>query len=101
MLLDQGVPTVEIGAAATPARSQPGAPVALNAWTHLAMVADGKTVRLFVNGAPYASIDAALPALDTPITLGGLATEAPGTSLWVGDLDEFSISSVARSAGWV
>ena len=101
LLLDQGIPTVEIGAGANPVRSQPGTPVALNTWNHLALVADGKTVRLFLNGTLYASMEAALPALDTPITLGGLATETPGTSLFTGDLDEFSISGVARSAGWV
>ena len=100
-LLDQGIPTVELGAGPNPARSQPGTPVAAGTWTHLALVADGKTVRVFLNGAPYASIDGALPALDTPITLGGLATEAPGTSLFTGDLDELSISGVARTAGWI
>jgi len=101
LLLDQGVPTVEIGTGASPVRSQPGAPVAAGTWSHLALVADGKTVRLFLNGAPFASIDGALPALDAPLTLGGLATETAGTSLFTGDLDELSISGVTRPAGWI
>lgn len=101
LLLDQGIPTVELSTGGSPTRSQGGAPVAAGKWSHLALVADGKTVRLFLNGAPYASIDGGLPALSTPLTLGGLAAEAPGLTPFTGDLDEFSISTVARSVGWV
>ena len=101
LLLDQGVPAIEIGAGANPVRSQPGAPLAAGAWCHLAVVADGKTARLFVNGQAYASVDAVLPALTTPLTLGGLANESANASAFTGDLDELSIASTARSAGWV
>ena len=101
LLLDQGIPTVELGTGANPVRSKPGTPVAPGGWSHLALVADGKTVRVFLNGALYSSMDGTLPVLDTPITLGGLATEADGTSLFTGDFDELSISAIARSAGWV
>jgi len=101
LLLDQGIPTVEISGGANPVRSQPGAPVVAGAWSHLVLVADGKTLRLFLNGAPYASIDGGLPALTTPLMLGGLATESPGTSLFTGELDEFSTSATARSAAWI
>ncbi|MCX6867037.1 MAG: DUF2341 domain-containing protein [Verrucomicrobia bacterium] len=80
---------------------KPGAPLAAGTWSHLALVAEGKTLRLFLNGMPYASIDGQLPALSTPIMLGGLATEASGTSLFTGDLDEFSISAIARSTAWI
>ena len=101
LLLDQGVPTIELATSGATVRSQPAAPVTAGGWSHLAVVADGKTLRLFLNGAPYASIDGALPALTTPLTLGGLATETPGTSLLTGELDEFVISRSARSAGWI
>jgi len=101
LLLDQGIPTVELTSGSSPVRSQPGVPVAAGTWSHLALAADGTTLRLFLNGMPYASIDGALPALSTPITLGGLATEASGTSLFTGELDEFSISAIARSTGWI
>jgi biopolymer transport protein ExbB len=101
LLVDQGIPAVEISGGANPVRSQPGAPVAVGAWSHLALVADGKTLRLFLNGAPYASIDGGLPALTTPLILGGLDTESTGTSLFTGELDEFSISATARSAAWI
>jgi biopolymer transport protein ExbB len=91
LLLDQGVPVIKLGTA----RSQPAAPVAANAWSHLAVVADGKALQLFLNGELYATLDAALPALATPISLGA------ETSGFAGELDEFSISTSARSASWV
>lgn len=97
LLLDKGVPVIQLA----DVRSQPGAPIAAATWSHLALVADGNTLRLFLNGTPYASLDGSLPALTTPVTLGGAATEAPGTSLFTGELDEFSISATARSAAWV
>ena len=97
LLLDQGVPVIQFAEV----RSQPATPIAAGTWCHLVLVADGKTLRLFLNSMPYASMDGALPALSTPITLGGLATEASGTSLFTGELDEFSISSIARSIGWI
>ena len=97
LLLDQGVPVVQLASG----RSEPGTPVAANVWSHLVLVADGKTLRLFLNGVPYASIDGALPALNTPFMLGGLATEAPGTNPFIGELDEFSIARVARPAAWI
>ena len=97
LLLDQGVPAIEVGSV----RSQAGAPVATSTWSHLALVADGKTLRLFVNGVLYSSMDGALPALNTPIILGGLALEAVGTSSYTGEFDEFVISKIARSTGWI
>ena len=101
LLLDQGIPVVEIRGAGNPLRSEPAAPVAAGAWSHLALVADGKTVRLFLNGAPYASANASPPALNTPIVLGGLATAAAGTNNFTGELDEFSLSRIARPAAWI
>lgn len=91
LLLDQGVPVVQLGAA----RSQPGAPVASGTWSHLALLADGKTLKIFLNGALYASLDGSLPALTTPITLG-----ASGSS-FTGEIDSLSLSKTARSPGWV
>jgi len=101
LLLDQGIPVVEIGSAGGPVRSQPGTPVAAAAWSHLVVVADGKTVQLFLNGAPYASVSTSLPGLTSPLILGGLATAAAGTNNFTGELDEFSISRVARPAAWI
>ncbi len=91
LLLNQGMPMVQLGAAS----SQPGAPVATGAWSHLSVVADGKTLKLFLNGDLYATLEGALPALATPLFLG--ASENGFT----GELDEFTISKTARSAGWI
>ena len=97
LLLDKGVPVLQLDGA----RSQPATPLAAATWSHLALVADGKTLKLFINGAPYASLDGALPALTTPLVLGGLATESADTKALAGELDEFTISRVARSADWL
>ncbi len=101
LLLDQGVPAVEIATGGAPVRSPAGAPLAAAAWSHLAVVADGTSVRIFLNGEPYAAVDGALPALETPLTLGGPATASPGTNGYIGELDELSISTTARSAAWL
>ena len=87
-------PSSQLGAA----RSQPGAPVAAGTWSHLAVVADGKTLQLFLNGEPYATLDGALPALTTPALSSAAAPTPTG---FTGELDEFPISKTARSAGWV
>ncbi|MEI6676669.1 MAG: DUF2341 domain-containing protein [Verrucomicrobiota bacterium] len=101
MLLDQGVPVIEVTSGAAPLRSQAAAPLAVGAWSHLALVADGKALRVFLNGVPYASADGGLPALSTPLLLGGLATEAAGTNGFSGELDELTISRVARPVAWI
>lgn len=91
ILLNQGVPVLKLGTQTSAA----GAPVTAGAWSHLALVAGDGKVQLFLNGAPYASLDGNLPALTTPISLGA------ETSGFAGELDEFSISSVARNAAWI
>lgn len=99
LLLDQGVPVVEIGGT----RSSNGVAVAAATWSHLAVVADGQSLQLFVNGAPYAKLTAALPAMNSSLLVGGLPADAPaaGTSGFTGELDEFTLSKTTRSAGWV
>lgn len=100
LLLDQGVPVLEVGGAGSPLRSQPAAPVAAGAWSHLALVADGKAIQLFLNGAPYASVDGNLPGMSAPLFLGGPAA-ATGTNNFSGELDEFAIFRIARPADWI
>ncbi|MEO5913105.1 MAG: DUF2341 domain-containing protein [Luteolibacter sp.] len=92
LLLDQGVPVVQLGTA----RSAAGVPLAANVWTHLAVTADGKSLALLANGEPYATLAGGLPALATPVVLGG-----PGNSGFAGDIDELTLSDTARSASWV
>ncbi len=99
LLLDQGIPTLDIGGV----RSQPGTAFAPAAWTHLAIVADGKNLRLFVNGTLYTQLAAALPALNSPLYLGGSGSDTPAAAVtpFVGELDEFTISNIARSTSWI
>jgi biopolymer transport protein ExbB len=91
ILLNQGVPTMKLGGKTSPAAS----PVAANVWNHVAVVADGKTLQLHLNGELYATLDGELPALTSPITLGAVQ------SGYSGELDEFCVSKVARSASWI
>ncbi len=97
LLLDQGVPNVELASGSSAA----GLPLAADVWSHLAVVADGAKVQVFVNGAPYGSVNGGLPALDTPIVIGGPAAEVAGLANFIGDVDEFVIADVARSESWV
>jgi biopolymer transport protein ExbB len=103
LLLDQGIPLIEISGGAAPAQSEPGTPVAAGKWTHLAVVAEGSKLQLFVNGVAYGQLTTPLPALNSPLLIGGLAPDAPvaGTTALVGELDEFTLSKTARSAAWV
>jgi biopolymer transport protein ExbB len=93
LILDQGIPVVEINGT----RSTSGAPVVAGAWTHLAVVADAGAVKLFVNGAEYSLAQVALPAFNTPITVGG----AESGARFSGEMDELRFDKVARSAGWI
>jgi len=57
-------------------RSGAGAPVAPNGWHHIAVVANSGQIALFLDGAPYASLAAALPALNGIALIGGDAVFA-------------------------
>lgn len=85
-----GVPFVANGAA----RTQASAPVAQAQWTHVAVVADGQTVKIYVNGVEAAAASASLPDLAGPIVLGGGAG-APGL---IGEIDEARLAKTARPA---
>lgn len=87
--LAQGVPYVSLGAASTRAAQ----PVKQGDWSHVSVVADGKTLKIFVNGVEAGAASVALPAIDGPILLGG-AEGRPFT----GSLDEVRLSKVARPA---
>lgn len=82
--LASGIPTVTAGGAKLAA----GAALKQGDWSHLAVSADGKTVRIYVNGVEAAAASAALPAMAGPLTIG---------SNFVGEMDEIRLSKVARS----
>ncbi len=82
ILLENGVPIVQSGQT----RSAAGNPLTEKTWSHLTIVAKGASLKLFVNGEPYSTASAGLPALNGPITLGqGFA----------GDLDELRFHNTA------
>lgn len=87
--LNAGVPFVAVGAASVKAN----APVKQGEWVHLGVVADGQTVKIYVNGAEAGAASAALPAIDGPLSIGG-ADGKPFT----GEIDEARLSKTARPA---
>jgi biopolymer transport protein ExbB len=81
--LDNGVPFVEVTTAGTAQRSVAGAPIAANGWHHVAVAADNGQVTLYLDGVMYASLNAALPALNTIALLGAdtaVAVAAPAAT---------------------
>jgi biopolymer transport protein ExbB len=95
---DSGVPFVDVNGTRTPG----GPPIAVNTWHHIAVVADGGKITLYLDGAPYGSISATLPTLVTAALLGADAADAtPGTAPFTGEFDELEISKVARSPGFI
>jgi biopolymer transport protein ExbB len=69
--LDNGVPFVEVAGAAGVVRSAGGVPIAANGWHHLAVVADGSQLTVYLDGAVYASLAGGIPALTGTALLGG------------------------------
>lgn len=87
--LGDGVPFVGLGAAKTQATT----PVKPGEWTHLGVVADGETIKIYVNGVEAGAASVALPSIDGAIAIGG----ADGRP-YNGDLDEVRLSKAARPA---
>ena len=79
--LDNGAPFVEVTNAGAVQRSSAGSPIAPNGWHHLAVVFNGGQVTLYLDGNPYASLNAALPALNQVAQLGSdaQASSTPST----------------------
>jgi len=89
--MNNGAPFVALGGA----RTQSSVTLKQGQWTQLAVVADGTTLRIYVNGveAPGGAATVALPALTGPISIGG-AEGRPFT----GEMDEVRLSKAARPA---
>jgi biopolymer transport protein ExbB len=103
LLLEQGAPILEVTSSGTTTRTQPAAPLTAAKWAHLAVIAEGQKLQLLVDGVAYGTADGAIPPLNGPMLIGGLAADAPpaGMSPLVGEIDEITLSNVARSASWV
>lgn len=96
---DNGVPYAEIKAGGAALRTTGGEPLPVNVWKHLTVVADGAQVSLFVDGAPYGTVAAPLPPLNSAIILG--KEEGGSVVSFAGELDEMQISKVSRSPGYI
>ena len=96
--LAKGVPYFEVHDGAASGRSPVGAPLALGAWKHLAVVSADNVTTLLVDGVVYAKLDRPVPSLTDGALLGADATGGNGL---VGEIDELQISNTARSIGWV
>ncbi len=85
-------------------RSSAGAPVAPNTWHHVAVVASEGKISLYLDGTLYSEVSGSLPALDTPMAIGGDGWGglmiAGGTG-FLGEMDEMEISKVARPVGFL
>ena len=77
-------------------------------WSHLAVVASGQKVALYMNGRPASTLAASMPALNTPATIGADSSPAPAVAdgavaaaplgVFAGAIDELRLSSLARPA---
>lgn len=97
--VNEGVPYVEIGTE----RSTPGAIIAAGAWKHLAVVAEGARVTLYLDGENYSTLNASLPALNTALQLGIPTAESvnPSAVTFKGEIDELQLCKIAQPAGYV
>jgi biopolymer transport protein ExbB len=99
--LDNGVPFVEVTDAAGVHRTPAAAPIAVNTWHHLAVVAAPGTVSMYLDGDSYGGpVSVALPALNSDLTIGADVPDGKRAG-FVGDIDEMQISKVARDAGFI
>jgi biopolymer transport protein ExbB len=95
--LAQNVPIVEINGSATPANITGNRALTPNQWSHIALTVDGKTATLYINGRNAGSAPAAMPALNTPTSIGGDVLAASSVTPFIGSLDEVRLSRSART----
>jgi biopolymer transport protein ExbB len=101
--LNNGAPYVEVKGAGGTQRSGEGVAFTANTWHHLAVVASGSVISVYLDGEPFGTpLSAPLPALNSPSSIGmDTAADAPGVLGFNGDIDELNISKVARTAGYI
>ena len=79
---------------------QPSGVNVLNEWVHRAVVRNGNTLMLFVNGTleySYTLSGSIGYNSNLPMGIGGWAVDAPGSSyFFMGYIDEFRVSDIAR-----
>ena len=97
--LDQGVLYAEISEGSNTVRTSGGAPLAANAWVHVAVVIGNGSVTVYLGGERYGAAAGNLPAMKSVGHVGG--DVAGGETGFTGDIDELVLSKVARPAGYL
>jgi len=98
--VDNGAPFVEVTSGGAAQRSPAGAPVTAGVWKHLSVVASPTQILLYLDGEVYGTLNAALPALNTPLLIGK-DTSTPDATGFVGEMDEMQIYKTARTPGFI
>lgn len=96
--LNEGRPFATVTNNGSPTRIEAGDPVATGTWRHLAVVADGSSITLFVNGRAAGTAAARLPSLNADTLIGRPAGEGEG---FAGQIDELNIARAARSEAFL
>lgn len=96
---DNGAPFVEVQNTFGIQRSALGAPLAAGTWHHLAVVADGQQVILYVDGVSYAQMNAVLAAMATAAVIG--ADAAPPAPVVEPSVEPVPVAPPAPEAGAV
>ncbi len=86
--------------AAGTARSEPGTAVAPGTWHHFAVVAEGGQITLYLDGAPYGTFAASLPAFSGAALLGGVPAEGAALRPTVRPRATAPPDSPATSTNW-
>jgi biopolymer transport protein ExbB len=95
--LDNGIPYVEVTGVSGSVRTAAGTALTAKSWHHLAVVAAGSVVTVFVDGESYATLNARVPAMNAAPVLGG----DPNGTGFKGEMDELEISKAGRSPGFI
>ena len=95
---NQGKPYISVTANGASTQAADPDAVTPDAWHHIAVAASGQAI-LYVDGKAVATLAAALPALNSPATLGG--DSGAGAAGFTGEMDELEIAKTARSAGYI
>lgn len=93
--VDAGVPYVEVRDGSGTSRTTPGEAIGEGAWRHLAVVSGAGKIDLFVDGKPYGTVAAPLPALGGAAFLGSTPEAGGG---FAGEVDEFQIHAAPLDA---
>jgi len=103
---NKGLPFVEVTNAGGSQRSQPAQQAAAPGWRHVAVVASGAKIALYVDGEAHSTLNVGVPALSGPMLIGsghgaGVADAAVGGGNFSGEIDELEISKIARPEGGI